>query len=281
MLRVAVLILILAVAAPASGVLPTREVPLYNVELVDSKGVQTSLSGYHFLNGDFRFQGYLGSAEIEIGYDRVAEVRIAPPAEPGGRMRADLHLRTGNVVRATFDEREGELMTSGFASFGRVTYFFRDLRLLRFVGKTKRSDLPVYGTAAPGVDARVRDRHGVETELVGLHRPAGENVIKGIRGSGSVAVPLRILRRLTLEHDKDSPMLTVAAELAGGSSVRFHLPTYAEQTVYRGEAEFGAFRICIGEVRELTVHRVTPVLRDLDPAAAADGREAVGDRRAR
>lgn len=280
MFRATLLPLLLATATQA-GVLPTREVPLYNVEVADSKGVRTSLSGFHFLNGGFRFQGYLGSAEIEIGYDRVSEIRIAPPVEPGGRMRADVHLRTGKVVRATFDEREGELMTSGFASFGRVTYFFRDLRLVRLLEKTKRSDLPVYGAAAPGVDARVRDRHGVETELVGLHRPAGENVIKGIRGSGSVAVPLRILRRLTLEHDKESPMLAVAAELRGGSSVRLHLPTYAEQTVYRGQAEFGTFRICIGEVRELTVHRVTPVLRDLDPAAAAEGREADGDPKAR
>jgi hypothetical protein len=273
----ATLLPLLLTAATQAGILPTREVPLYNVEVADSKGVRTSLSGFHFLNGGFRFQGYLGSAEIEIGYDRVAEIRISPPVEPGGRMRADLQLRTGKVVRATFDEREGELMTSGFASFGRVTYFFRDLRLVRLLRKTKRSDLPVYGAAAPGVDARLRDRHGVETELVGLHRPAGENVIKGIRGSGSVAVPLRILRRLTLEHDKESPMLAVAAELRGGSNVRLQLPTYAEQTVYRGQAEFGTFRICIGEVRELTVHRVTPVLRDLDPAAAAEGREADGD----
>lgn len=273
MRRLALVCLCALGAAAASGA-ALREVPLLNVALTDAKGVTTSLAGFHLLSGEYRFQGYLGSASIEVGYDRLREVRVRAPAEPGGRMRATLLLRTGRRLDATFDEREGDLLLTGFATYGRVTIFFRDIRVLRLLGRTHRGDLPDYGPPAAGVDVRLRDRHGVVTELIGFRCPAGEDVIPGTRGSASIAVPLRVLRHLAISPPATGPGLVAEAVLVDGSELAFEIPTHAEHTLYGGEAEFGSFRIHILEVREVVVHRITPPLRDLDPLAAVAEDEA-------
>ena len=249
---------------------PAREVPLLNVEIVDARGVQTRLVGFHLLNGEFRFQGFLGAARVEVGYERIREIRIETPNPAGGRWRSTVLLRTGKQVKVAFDEREGELLMSGFAPFGRVSFYLRDVRLLKILGRTKKSDLPAYGPPARGVDVRLRDRFGVQTELVRFHRPTGEDVILGQRGASTVAIPLRILEHLVIKRD-ERPLLACEAKLRNGDRIEFRLPAYAEREMYRGEAEFGSFRIRIVEVRELVVHRPTPALRDLDPVAAAAG----------
>jgi len=276
-MRGVIFVLVLLAAAGADG---PREVPLLNVEIVDAEGVQTRLVGFHRISGEDYFQGFLGSGEIEVPYTRVSEIRVQP-GHPGGRMRADLTLRSGKEVAATFDEREGHQLCTGFATFGRVRIFFRDIRHLKILGKTAREDLPTFGPPAAGVDVRLRDREEVWTELLHFRRASStENTLPGLRGATSVAVPLRIVRRYELKPTPRSPL---AAELSlrDGTTVKMRLPIYEEETVYVGEAEFGVFRIRLGLVRELEIHRVTPQLRELDPLAAAQGRETTEGRRQR
>lgn len=277
-MRGVIFVLVLLAAAGADG---PREVPLLNVEIVDAHGVETKLVGFHRVSGEDYFQGFLGSGEIEVPYSRVSEIRVLGPGNPGGRMRAHFTLRSGKEVAATFDEREGDQLLTGFSTFGRVRIFFRDIRHLKILGKTARSDLPTFGPPAAGVDVRLRDREGVWTELLHFRRASStENTIPGLRGATSIAVPLRIVKRYELKPTPRSPL---AAELTlrGGATVKMRLPIYEEETVYVGEAEFGVYRIRLGLVRELEIHRVTPQLRELDPLEAAQGRETTEGRRQR
>jgi hypothetical protein len=277
-MRGAIFVLLLLAAAGAEG---PREVPLLNVELVDGHGVETRLVGFHRISGEDYFQGFLGSGEIEVPYARVSEIKVLGPGHPGGRMRANITLRSGKEVAATFDEREGDQLLAGFATFGRVRIFFRDIRHLKILGKTARKDLPTYGPPAAGVDVHLRDRQGVRTELLHFRRAgSAENTLPGLRGATSVAVPLRIVKRFELKPAARSP-LEAQLELRDGTTVSMRLPIYEEETVYAGEAEFGVFRIRLGQVRELEVHRVTPRLRELDPLEAAQGRETTEARRQR
>lgn len=277
-MRGVILVLVLLAAAGADG---PREVPLLNVEIVDAHGVQTALVGFHRISGENYFRGYLGSGEIEVPYARVSEIKVLGPGHPGGRMRADFTLRSGKEVAATFDEREGDQLFSGFAAFGRVRIFFRDIRHVKILGKTARRDLPTFGPPAAGVDVRLLDRQGVWTELLHFRRAGStENTLPGLRGATSVSVPLRIVKRFELKPTSRSP-LEVELSLRDGMTVSMRLPIYEEETVYVGEAEFGVFRIRLGRVRELEIHRVTPQLRELDPLEAAKGRETMEGRRQR
>ena len=275
-MRAAASLLVFCLAAAPDET--SNEVPLLNVEIVDREGVTTKLTGFHRVSGENRFQGYLGAGEIEVPYTRVREVRVLAPERPGARMRAHLTLRSGEVVHATFDEREGEQLFSGFATFGRVTVFFRDLRHVAILGRTARDDLPDFGPAVEGVDARVTDREGVRTELVRFRRTGSESTVPGARGAAHVAIPLRILSRLEVEADPKGADLAATATLRGGETLKFRIPVYEEQTVYRGDAAFGVLRIRLGRIREIEVHNTTPQLRELDPLAAARGREVADDR---
>ena len=175
-------------------------------------------------------------------------------------------------------EREGEQLLSGYATFGRVTIFFRDLREVKFLGKTTRDDLPDYGRPVEGLDVRVTDRDGVANELIGFRRAVGENILPGARGAASIAIPLRIVKRVEIAADKGSPLLRAVATLKDGSSLEFRLPSYVEETAYRGETEFGIYRIHLGKMRDLVVHRETPALRELEPATTApDEPDTAGD----
>jgi hypothetical protein len=275
-MRVACTLLLVAAMAPGSEESPFPEVPLRNVELVDCEGVRTQLAGFYRVSGEDLFRGFLGAGEIQVPYERIVEVRVRP-AEPGGRMRAEITLRSGNVVDATFDEREGEQLLSGYAPYGRVTVFFRDIRHLRILGHTTREDLPDYGPAVEGLDVRLTDLDGLATELIGFRRSVGENVIPGTRGAASIAIPLRILKRLEITGDRATPGLRAAATLKDGSSIDFRLPTYVEETAYRGEAEFGTYRIRLGKVRSLAVHRETPALREFEPQGTVDREGGAGE----
>jgi hypothetical protein len=277
-MRSVVFVLLLFAAAGAEG---PREVPLLNVELVDSHGVASTLVGFHRISGEDRFQGYLGSGEIEVPYARVSEIKVLGPSQPGARMQAHFTLRSGKVVAAEFDEREGEQLFSGFAPFGRVRIFFRDIRHLKILSKTAREDLPIYGPPAAGVDVRLRDRQGIWTELLQFRRASSmENTLPGLRGATSVSVPLRIVKRYEFKPTSKSPM-GMEVTLRDGTTVSMRLPIYEEETLYTGEAEFGVYRIRLGRLRVLEVHRVTPQLRDLDPLEAAQGREQTEGRRER
>lgn len=247
--------------------------PLMNVEITDRYGVKTKLVAFHRVSGEIRFVGFLGAASIDIPYEKIKSVEVATPEEPGGRMRAIILLQSGKTVNATFDAREGEQLFSGYAEFGRVTIFWRDLRRLEYLARTKRRDLPVFGKPARGVDVRLTDRDGVQTELVGFRRTTGENILSGLRGSSRVEVPLRVVKKIDLERTTRSPLLHCRLELKGRKPVDLRLKSYHEQVVYRGRAEFGDLRIQLGEVREIIIRRSTPALRDLDPVAAAEGRE--------
>lgn len=252
---------------------PFHRVALLNVEIVDSAGVAVKLTGFHRISGEDKFRGFLGSGEIEVPYARVREWRVMGPAHPGGRPRCRLTLRSGQEVEAAFDEREGEQLFTGFASFGKVSLFFRDLRELRIVGKTRRSDLPKYGPPAVGADVKLTDRHGVTTELTGFRRATGENVVPGVRGAARVMIPLRLLAKLEIAAADQTPYLDAVARLRDAQELRFKLPIYEEETVYRGNAAFGVYRIRLGKIRAIEVHRITPLVRALDPIAAAEGQE--------
>ena len=251
----------------------SRIYPLMTVDVPAARGLRTSLVAFHRVSGENRFVGFLGAASIEVPYSRVAEIVVSTPAAPGGRMRAKFTLHSGKQVKATFDEREGEQLFAGYSSFGRVTLYWRELRHLKFTARTKTTDLPKYGPATGGVDLRLTDRDGVVTELVGFHRTTGDNFIEGLRGASRVEVPLRMVTRVVFSRTRRSPLLIGELELKGRQPVRLRFPRYAEDRIYRGRAEFGDYRIRLGEVRELRVHRSTPRLRDLDPVAAAEGKE--------
>lgn len=272
-MRVTCLLLFVAAVAGQDDFVNPPGTPLRNVELIDRDGIATRLAGFYRLSGEDFFRGFLGSAEIQVPYERAVEVQVVAPTHPGGRMRALITLRSGNVVDATFDEREGEQLLGGYAPFGRVTIFFRDIRRLRLLGNTARDDLPDYGPPAEGLDVRVTDREGLASELIGFRRAVGENVIPGARGAASVAIPLRIVKRLEITEEKGSPLLRGAATFKDGSTLEFRLPTYVEETAYCGEAEFGTYRVRLGKVRDLVVHRETPVLREFAPLAEADGHD--------
>jgi hypothetical protein len=276
MLRVACTLLLVAAMAPGSEEFDSSQVPLRNVEVVDREGVSTRLVGFYRMSGEDVFRGFLGAGEIQVPYERIVEVRVRP-AEPGGRMRAQITLRSGNAVEATFDEREGEQLLSGYAPFGRMTVFFRDIRHLKILGQTAREDLPDYGAPVEGLDVRLTDTDGLATELIGFRRAVGENVIPGTRGAASIAIPLRIIKRLEITGDPVGPGLRAAATLKDGISLDFRLPTYVEETAYRGEAEFGTYRIRLGKVRAMVVHRETPVLREVEPLGAAEGGTDAGE----
>jgi hypothetical protein len=275
-MRVAWTLLLVAAMAGASEESDSPELPLRNVEVVDRDGVSTRLVGFYRVSGEDIFRGFLGAGEIQVPYERMVEVRVRP-AEPGGRMRAQITLRSGNVVDATFDEREGEQLLSGYAPFGRMTLFFRDIRQLRILGHTAREDLPDYGPPVEGLDVRLTDSDGLATELIGFRRSVGEDVIPGTRGAASIAIPLRILKRIEITGDPATPGLRAAATLKDGGSLDFRLPTYVEETAYRGEAEFGTYRIRLGKVRTLVVHRETPMLRETEPLGPADGEAGAGE----
>jgi hypothetical protein len=268
----------LFLATPAPAETPVREIPLLNVELLDAKGVKRKLTGFHMLNGNFRFQGYLGSAEIEISYNTIRGIDVSPAEQPGGRMRADLLLRTGKTVKATFDEREGEVLFAAFTEFGRVTFFFRDIRALKFLGRTRRDDLPAFGKGTGAVDVRIRDRQGVTTEVTGFRRAPGESTLAIVHGSTSVTVPMRALRSFTMRHDPKLDKLVGVAVLRSGSKMKFVVPTYEEERLYRADAEFGPLRVRLRDLREVVVHRPTPKLRPLDPLEAARGKAVEEDR---
>jgi len=251
----------------------TRVYPLMNVDVIDARGARTRLVAFHRISGENVFRGFLGAANIDVPYAGVSELKIATPSVPGGRMRALFTLNSGKRVNATFDEREGEQLFAGYANFGRVTIYWRDLRHLKFTARTKTTDLPNYGKATLGVDVRMTDRDGVATELIAFRRATGDNFIQGLRGSSRVEVPLRIVRSVKLRRSAGSPLLLADLELRDRKPLVLRFPRYAEDPIYKGRAEFGDLRIRLGEIRELIVHRSTPKLRDLDPVAAAEGRE--------
>lgn len=269
------LMLVAAIVAGNEGPEPPR-VLLRNVEVVDREGVSTSLVGFYRLSGEDVFRGFLGAAEIQVPYERIVDVRVRP-TEPNGRPRAEITLRSGNVVDATFDEREGEQLLSGYASFGRVTLFFRDIRHLRILGHTAREDLPDYGQPVEGLDVKITDGDGLSSELIGFRRAVGENVIPGTRGAASIAIPLRVVKRLEFAGDAGAPGMRATATLKDGTSLDFRLPPYVEETAYRGEAEFGTYRIRLGKIRTLIVHRETPVLREIEPLPEAEGGTGAGE----
>jgi hypothetical protein len=268
-------------AVPSLKGVQSRIYPLVNVDLTDAKGVSSRLIAFHRISGQNRFVGYLGAAEIEVPYVKIKEAKISTSSEPGGRMRAHFRLDSGKLVDATFDEREGEQLFAGYAEFGRVTIYWRDIRRLTIVARTKTTDLPKYGPATTGVDVRLKDRGGIETELIAFRRATGDNFISGLLGASRVEIPLRIMRKATFHRPADSPLLKCAIDLRGLKPIRLVLKSYEEEKLYRGRAEFGDLRIRLSQVSEITVHRSTPKLRDLDPVAAAEGREIEIDKKSR
>jgi hypothetical protein len=122
------------------------------------------------------------------------------------------------------------------------------------------------------------DREGVSTELVAFRRISGDNAIEGLRGASRVEVPLRIVEIVTFRRTVGRSLLMGDLKLRGRGALVLRFPRYAEDPIYRGRAEFGDLRIRLGEIHTLMVHRSTPALRDLDPVAAAEGREVeIGD----
>jgi hypothetical protein len=255
--------LLLAPLSDAGAEGEGEPVSLYNVSLEDAIGNRLDLVAFHRVSGPDRFQGYVGTASVEVPYGRLREVRVFPPAARGGRMRARLTLLSGNEVEATFDHGEREARVAGFWRFGRASLAFGDVRVIRFAGRTERADLPDFGPPAPGVDARLTDAAGVTLEVAEFRRSAGTNAFRLMHGAALVEVPVRIVRFLRIGDAPDSGRRRVELVLADGAVLQAALPAYEEAGVYRAEAEFGALRIHLGDVRELRVHRPTPALRDL------------------
>lgn len=256
----------LAAARPAGD---AETVPLYNVGVEDARGARLELAGFHRVSGPDRFEGYVGSAAVEVPYSRLREVRVFPPAAPGGRMRARLTLLSGNEVDATFDQREREARVVGFWKFGRASLAFGDVRSIRFVGRTARADLPDFGPPGPGIDARLVDAAGVTLEVVEFRRSAGTNSFRLLYGASLLEIPARIVRSLRVGVAPEPGLRPVEVVIADGAALQAAIPTYEEAAVYRAEAEFGSLRIRLGDVREIHAHRPTPALRDLDGAASA------------
>jgi|GEM_PF-6169040 len=252
--------------AAAGAQTSPRSPHLRNAEIVDREGVATSLVGLHQLSGEGLFRGFLGDATIEVPYARVREFDVHAPERPGGRMRANLLLTTGKRIEATFGEREGDGILQGFAWFGRLDIYFRDLRRVRFLDPTRREDRPSYGPPSDNIEAVVQDGQGVVTKLTHFRRAVGENVVSGILGASRITIPTRLMQRLELSSAKPGARgLAVKAVLRGGRSLTFTLPPYEERTVYRGRASFGSYRIQLSKVRSIEITRVSLPLRELRP----------------
>jgi len=246
---------------------PARERALFRILLKDASGTETELFALARALGPERFVGWLGSAEIEVPFERLASIDVNPAPKRGERARARLTLRSGKVVDATFDEREGDSVLKGFAWFGEVSFAFRDARRIEFREPVGRSGLPEFGPKDAGVDAAVTDREGIQTEVVGFRRAVGPNLLSGARGATRVEVPLRRVERIDLAGG------AVRVGFAGGGRLDLSLAPGDRDAVFTAEAEFGEYRIRLGDLLALRVHRVTPRLRDLDPVAAAEGEE--------
>jgi len=257
--------------APVSGEEGADDpvVRLYNVQIEDAHGTSLDLSGFHRASGPDRFEGSLGSSSIEVPYSRLREIRVLPPAAPGGRPRARLTLLSGNSVEATFDERERDAVVTGFCPFGRARIVFGAVGRIRFDRRTEREDLPDFGAAVAGVDAKLVDRDGVSLELSGFRRGAGASSFRLALGEFSLEVPVRIVRTLRVGAERAGARYPADVTLADGTEVRFSLPVSEENTLFRAEAEFGTIRVRFADVRELEIRRTTPPLRDLDPVESA------------
>lgn len=181
-------------------------------------------------------------------------------------------LDDGARVDAEFDEREGEHRFTGIAEFGRASLFFRDIRHLRVVrANTTGPGEAVDEAGRHPVRARVTDRQGVVTDLEHFRRYAGENVLRARRGSLSVAVPLAWIERIEVAHDPRSAMLALTVRLRRDEQTqRLQLPIPEEKVLYGGSAAFGAFRIPLGELRQIQVIEVEEVPED-SGATGGDG----------
>lgn len=249
-----------------------EERPHWTLEILDARGVETRFLAARRVSGPDRFVGWRGAAQVEVPWERLQEIAIRPAEDPGSRMQATLTLRSGALMETSFDEREGEVLLTGFAAFGKVRILLRDARRIRFLGRTAPEDLPVYGEPGEGVDALLVDREEVATEVAAFRRAGGDNVFPCLRGATSVEVPLRILK--SLEVARGEARLT----LLSGQVLSVAVPTPDQLSVYRGEAEFGILSIRLGDIRSLTIHRVTPPVRDVDPLAAAGVEEETPSR---
>ena len=65
----------LAANIPEIANTASRVYPLMNAEILDARGVRTSVVAFHRISGENRFRGYLGAAEVDIPYERVSEIR--------------------------------------------------------------------------------------------------------------------------------------------------------------------------------------------------------------
>lgn len=272
-MRALICTFLLTTAAFAQGAM-TR--PERDVVLIDARGFVTRLTGFRRVSGDDNFRGYRGAARILVPFDRVREFEVRPAPGGAARTRVRIHPVEGEPIEAEYDEQEGGGLYAGFANFGKITIFFRDIRRLTILRKSDPEKAPEFLDEGFGVDAEVRDLRNVKTRLTGFRRLAGGDRILGIRGSMHVTIPTRRLKRLVLARDEDSRLLKATASLRDGSQVAFHLPPYEEKTVYGGRSDLGRFRITLGDLRELVVSRATPApptpkAKDRGKKAGRDG----------
>jgi len=254
-MRALICTFLLTTAAIAQGAV-TR--PERDVVLIDARGFVTRLTGFRRVSGDDNFRGYRGAARILVPFDRVREFEVRPSPGGAARTRVRIHPVEGEPIEGEYDEQEGGILYAGYANFGKITIFFRDIRRLTILRKSDPEKAPDLSDEGYGVDAEVRDLRNVKTRLTGFRRLAGGDRILGVRGSMHVMIPTRSLKRLVLARDEDSRLLKATASLRDGSQVAFHLPPYEEKTVYGGRSDLGRFRITLGDLREVVVSRATP-----------------------
>ena len=248
------ILLVAAVGAQGRG----GRLAMRDVEIVDARGVVTRASAFRRVSGDDVFRGYRGMGRIEVPYDRLRELRISPPVSVGGRKRIRLVPHEGDAIDAEFDEQENDVLFSGRAHFGRISIFFGDIRRLTVLGKTDPKSLPKEADDYHGLDAKVRDRRNVVTELSGFRRLAGSDHIRGLRGAMTISVRMSGLKRLVIAQNEHTGLMACTATLQSGRLVAFQLPTYEERTVFGGESEFGRYRIQLADIREVIVLRASP-----------------------
>lgn len=275
----ALLLLALGAAAPSApaqtvAVSRLRDTPAsvtaHNVRVTDKSGVATDLVAFYRLSGEAFFRGSLGAADIEVPYARLKQIVISPAVRPGLDMRAMLHLRSGRKVSAMFGSREGRVMFTGLASFGRLQIFFQDVRRLEFMGPTKKTDLPDFGEADSGLNVRLVDREQIESELIFFRRAVGRNQLPGVLGSATIDIPFRIVRRLRVWPREAGEMHRAEAVLRSGATLSFYVPVAEESLILRGDAEFGLLRIRLGDVRRVDVRGVTRLPRFADACGCAE-----------
>ncbi len=110
---------------------PPSRIPVpakpYAATIEDQSGIRIELTEVTF-NGEVFIYGLFGQGQSTVPFDRIADVRIEPSAEPEKRV-ATIRLVDGSTVNLTIED---DILTYGRAKFGNYSIPVEKLRKIEF-----------------------------------------------------------------------------------------------------------------------------------------------------